>query len=382
MTWKYIVAAGVVLAIVAVGVGFFWPFGTDRMKLRLPGVVEIQEVHLGSKVGGRVKAVKVLEGDLVQPGDLLVEFDVPEVKAQLQQAQARLKSAQEDLSKALTGARPEEKDAAKAATEAARARYARMMAGPRPQEIEQVQSDYDSARAELKRAQKEMDRISDLSRRSASGTVTRTEIDTAQALYERARDGVTNTKARLTMLQLGNRDEDKDEALAQMHQAEANERLLLAGTRSEDRAMAAARVEEAQAKVEELEASLKEADVHAPERALVQVVAVRKGDLVTPNLPIVRVLRADDQWVRIYVPETELGKVYVGQPAEVTVDSYPNRRFPGRVIQVSAESEFTPRNVQSPDERRHQVFGIKVRVEDPEGVFKAGMAADVTLQLR
>jgi multidrug resistance efflux pump len=382
VTWKYIVVSGVLLATVAVGVGFFWPFGTDQMKLRLPGVVEIQEVHLGSKVGGRVKEVKVQEGDLVQPGDLLVVFDIPEVRAQLQQAQARLRLAQEDLSKALTGARPEEKDAAKAATEAARARYARMMAGPRPQEIESAQSDFDSARAEMKRSQKEMDRISDLSRRGTTGTVTKTEIDTAQALYERARDAVAAAKARLTMLQLGNRDEDKDEALAQMHQAEANERLLLAGTRSEERAMAAARVEEAQARVEELEASLKEAEVSAPERALVQVVAVRKGDLVTPNQPILRVLRADDQWVRIYVPETELGKVYIGQPAEVTVDSYPNRIFPGRVIQVSAESEFTPRNVQSPDERRHQVFGVKVRVEDPDGVFKAGMAADVILQLR
>jgi HlyD family secretion protein len=382
VTWKYIVVSGVVLAVVAVGVGFFWPFGTDRTKLRLPGVVEIQEVHLGSKVGGRVKDVKVQEGDLVEPGRLLVVIDLPELKAQLQQAQARLKAAQEDLSKALSGARPEEKDAAKASTEAARARYARMMAGPRPQEIEQAQSDFDGAKAELKRAQKEMERIADLSRRGSPGTVTKTEIDTAQALNERARDAVAAAKARLTMLQLGNRDEDKEEALAQMHQAEANERLLLAGTRSEERAMAAARVEEAQAKVEELEASLKEAEVSAPERALVQVLAVRKGDLVSPNQPLVRVLRADDQWVRIYVPETELGKVYVGQPAEVTVDSFPNRAFPGRVIQVSAESEFTPRNVQSPDERRHQVFGVKVRVEDPDGVFKAGMAADVTLTLR
>src|SRR5262249_10073023 len=253
---------------------FFWPFGTDRTKMRLPGVVEIQEVHLGSKVGGRVKEVKVQEGDLVEPGQLLVVMDVPEVKAQLQQAQARLKAAQEDLTKALTGAGPEEKEAAKAATEAARARYARMMAGPRPQEIEQAQSDFDGAKAELKRAQKELERIADLTRRSSPGTVTKTEIDTAQALNDRARDAVAAAKARLTMLQLGNRDEDKEEALAQMHQAEANERLLLAGTRSEERAMAAARVEEAQARVEELEASLKEAEVSAPERALVQVLGV------------------------------------------------------------------------------------------------------------
>src|SRR5204863_252041 len=106
-----------------------------------------------------------------------------------------------------------------------------------------------------------------------------------------------------------------------------------------------------------------------------------KGDLVQPNQPIVRVLRADDLWVRAYVPETQLGRVRLGQRAEVTIDSFPGRHFAGEVVKIDAESEFTPRNVQSPDERRYQVFGVKVRVAEPDGIFKSGMAAEVTFDL-
>jgi HlyD family secretion protein len=114
---------------------------------------------------------------------------------------------------------------------------------------------------------------------------------------------------------------------------------------------------------------------------LVEILAVRKGDLVAPNQPIVRALRAGDMWVKVYVPETQLGRLRLGQRTDVTNDSYPGRTFLGIVVQIGAQSEFTPRNVQSPDERRHEVFSVKIRVADPEGIFKSGMAAEVTLPL-
>jgi multidrug resistance efflux pump len=85
--------------------------------------------------------------------------------------------------------------------------------------------------------------------------------------------------------------------------------------------------------------------------------------------------------VKIFVPETELGKVRLGEAVEVTVDAYPGKRFPGTVDQIASQSEFTPRNVQSADERKHQVFAVKVRVDNHEGIFKSGMAADVIVPL-
>src|SRR5262249_41384955 len=161
-----------------------------------------------------------------------------------------------------------------------------------------------------------------------------------------------------------------------------NALLLQNGNRSEDIAEAEATLAEARGKLHEVEAQLREASLRAPEQAVVEVLGVRKGDLVTPNQILVRVLRADDLWVKVYVPETELGRVRLGQKVDVSVDGYPGKHFAGTIEQIAAESEYTPRNVQSADERRHQVFGVKVRVANPDGMFKSGMAAEVTMPVR
>src|SRR5687767_2727586 len=128
MSWKHALTGVLLLAAVAAALGFFWPFGNGKNTLRLPGVVETQEVRLGSKVGGRVAEIGAREGDLVKPGQMLVRFEVPELEAQLLQAKARLAAAEAERDKAVTGARPEEKQAARAAAEASRARWERVKA--------------------------------------------------------------------------------------------------------------------------------------------------------------------------------------------------------------------------------------------------------------
>lgn len=360
------------------GLGFFWPFRRAAEVLRLPGVVEVQEVRLGSKVGGRVARVAVREGDLVEEGQELVVFDVPELKAQYAQWAARLEAAEAQLLKAENGPRPEEKDAARAAVAAAQARLERLKAGWREEEKRQARNELASAKADLALAQREFARVEQLYRQ---GTASRSESDLALAARERAQGRTDAAQARLDMLEAGSRKEDIAEAEAELKRVEANYRLLLAGTRPEEIAEAQAQVAETRGKLREIEANLAEAVLRAPEEAVVEVLAVRKGDLVAPNQPVVRVLRADDLWVKIYVPETELGKVRLNQPVQVAIDSYADRRFAGTIIQIAGISEFTPRNVQSPDERRHQVFGVKVHVDNPEGIFKSGMAAEVFVPL-
>ena len=138
-------------------------------------------------------------------------------------------------------------------------------------------------------------------------------------------------------------------------------------------------VTEIDGKLAELDVMRAERTVIAPEKCVVQTVAVRPGDIAMANRPVVLVLRAADMWVKAYISEVELGRIKLGQKVAVTIDTYPNQRFNGEVIYISPQSEFTPRNVQTVEERRHQVFAVKVRVKDPQGVFKAGMAADVWL---
>jgi multidrug resistance efflux pump len=376
---RVLIVTAVLLAACAAALGFFWPFGHRQEVLRLPGIVEIQEVRLGSKVGGRVLKILVEEGQLVSPGERLVIFDVPELQAQLEQAQAKLAAAVADWEKAEAGPRSEEKRAARATAEAAKARYERMLAGWRVEEKEQARSDLETCAADLSQAREDFTRTAELYRKRS---IARLDYDAALAARDRSQGRYNSAKARYDMMELGNRPEDKETARAEWKQAEWQWKLLEAGTRAEDKAAAKARMEELKARVEELKVNLSERTVYAPERAIIEVLSVRPGDLVQPNAPVVRVLRAKDLWVKVYVPETELGKVRLNQEADVRIDAYPDVRFRGRVIQVASISEFTPRNVQSADERRLQVFGVKVRVDDPQGIFKAGMAAEVTIPLQ
>jgi multidrug resistance efflux pump len=307
-----------IIAAIAVFLNFHRAPNTD-----LPGVVETQEVRLGSKIGGRIAEVLVTEGDTVEAGQLLVRYETPELEAQALQQQARLDAAEADLTKAKNG--------------------------PRQEEIRQAKSDLESAQADLKLGEEDFDRAKQLS----PAALSRSEFDAKRAALDRSRGHGAASQARLD--------------------------LLLAGTRAEDIALSEANVLEARGKLQEIQANLAEARVVAPEKAVVQVVTVRKGDLIPANQPVIRVLRADDKWVKVYVPETELWRVRLNQPVTVTCDADPGQRFEGTVFQISSESEFTPRNVQSAQERRFQVFGVKVRVRDPKDIFKPGMAANVIL---
>jgi multidrug resistance efflux pump len=377
MRWK-VLAFMALLLLAGAAVAYFYPWGGDDRALRLPGVVEIQEVRLGPRVAGRVAEVLVAEGVHVKAKDVLVRLDVPDLQAQYDQALARQREAEAQLDKARNGSRQQEIDAAEAAALAAKARWERMQNGYREEERRQAENEFKAARVDLNLARDEYDRAQRLIEGGAAG---RAEFDTARAAFDRAQRRFEVARARHEWMQRGPRPEEKREAEADYRQAEANYRLVAAGPRSEDRAAAEARAAEAAARVRELDVALKEAEVRAPEPAVVEVVAVRPGDLVPANQPIIRVLRTNDLWVKVYVPETDLARIRLHQRVRLTVDGYPGRCFDGEVTHIASESEFTPRNVQSVDERRHQVFGVRVRVADPQGVFKSGMAAEVLVPL-
>jgi multidrug resistance efflux pump len=340
--------------------------------------VEIQEIRLGSKIGGRVVQVAVAEGDLLEPGQVLVRFDVSELEAQRQQFQARQRSAEADLKKARNGYRPEEMEAARAAVGAARARWQRLLVGARAEEIEAAQCELEKATADVNWRRKNYDRVRHL---ASDRTASEEEYESASAVLSRALAEANAAGARLKLLRTGSRPEEIAEAAAELRRTQANLDLLQAGTRPEEVTAAEARSEETRAKLREIDATLQEAVVRAPERAVLEVLAVRVGDLVSPYQPVLRILRTEDLWVKVYVPEPLLGKVRLGQGVDVGIDGFPAERFAGTVVQVAGESEFTPRNVQSADQRGHQVFGIKVRITDPHGIFKSGKAATVWLPL-
>ena len=378
MIWKPLIVGMLVVAAVVAAGGYYWQWRQPRRELWLPGTVESQEVRLASRVGGRVTKVLAREGTLVEAGQPVLELEMPELDAQRKQLEAQLAAAKALLAKAIEGPRAEDKAAAKANVAAAQARLDRMRKGFRTEEIAQARSQQQAIEAQLENARQELERQRALLARNATAQST---YEQAVSTFNRLEAEAAAATAKTEMMQSGYRPEEVAEAEADLARFQANYDLLQAGTRREEIDEAAAQVAGLQAQLDELDVKRRERTVYAPERATIEVIGVRPGDIAAPNQPLVTVLRADDLWVKAYISEVDLGHIRLGQQVEVTIDTFPGKRFEGVVTYIASESEFTPRNVQTIDERRHQVFGFKVRVDDPQGVFKSGMAADVYLPL-
>jgi multidrug resistance efflux pump len=378
MIWKPILAGGLLIAAGAAGINYYWRLQAPRTERWMPGTVETQDVRLSSRVGGRVVKVLVEESQTVEAGQPILELDMPELDVQRKQFEAQLAAARAVLARAEKGPRDEEKAAAKADVAAAEARLARMRKGYRTEEKDQARKEEEAIVAEMQNAYQELTRERTLLNKGATSTEA---YEAHIAKHNRLQAQAAAAAAKTAMMEAGYRPEEVAEAEADLARYQADYDLLQAGTRQEDKDEAAAKVNLIQSQIEELDVKRAERTVYAPEKAVVEVIGVRPGDIAAPNAPLVKVLRADDLWVKAYISEVDLGHIALGKKVDVTIDTFPGKRFQGVVTYIASESEFTPRNVQTIDERRHQVFGFKVRVADPQGVFKSGMAAEVFLPL-
>ena len=341
------------------------------------GTIETHEIRVGSKVGGRVLEVLVREGQEVQAGQPLVRFDTAELEALMEQSEARIEQQMARLERLEQGSRSEEKAQARAATEAARANLEAIRTWPRPEEVAQAKASVAAAEAELGNAQANFARVQRLRQ---TGDNSQQEADAATFRLDQTRARVDLEKKRLDLLLNGSRKEDIRVAEERLRQAQEVERQVLAGPRAEEIMDARAQLAEAQARAEQIKVQLAEGTVAAPAHAVVEVLPTRPGDLLVPNQVVARLLEKEQIWVRIYIPEPQLGLIRVGQKARIKVDTFQDREFSGVIEQINSQGEFTPRNIQSRDERNHQVFGVKVRIDNREGVLKPGMAAEVILE--
>ena len=346
--------------------------------LNASGTIEARNIRVGSKAGGRIQQVLVREGDQVTAGQVLVTLDSAELDAALEQATARVERARASLQKLLNGYQPEEVEGARAAVEQARASLEEAANGYRKEEIAQASAERDRAQAEAENAQLTYSRYENLLRDEA---ISRQQRDDAKARWDQARAAVEKASQRLTQLQAGERPEIIAAAEQRLRQAKATAQRLERGYRTEEISAGRAELVQAQAERHEAQARQREAQVLAPSRAVVEVLDVRPGDLITPNAAIATLLERDQLYVRVYVPETKLGLVHPGQTAEVFVDTFGKQAFPARVEQVNQKAEFLPRNVQSEATRAYQFFGVKLAIQNSVERLRPGMAANVKLQV-
>jgi multidrug resistance efflux pump len=374
---KTILIGFAAIAVVAAAAAWKYFSGLpDSDRFVLSGTIEADEIHVGSRISGRIAAVLVKEGQEVKQGEPLIRFESYDLDSKRADASAAVAQAEANLEKALNGSRPEEIAEARAQAEAARAALEQARNGPRPQEIDASRADLKAADADLEVATATLARIEQLTR---SGVASRQDYDNAKAVFDSARARRDAAQQKLDLLLAGTRREEIERAERQYQQALANRQLVERGPRKEDIAAARAQLERARAALGQVETQAAELEVESPADAFVEVMQVRPGDLINPGASVATLVEVDRLWVRVYVPEPDLGHVQLGKEVSVKVDTFPDEGFRGRVEQISSRGEFTPRNVQTREGRNHQVFAVRVRLDNSSRRLRAGMAADVTV---
>jgi HlyD family secretion protein len=297
----------------------------DDRGITASGTIEATEADLGFQVGGRVLEVAVREGDQIQQGDVLARLEQDELRARRDAANAQVQAAHALLAELEHGARPQESLQARAALDAAR---------QRAQEAESV----------LRRTR----------RLYEGGAVSKEAFEHAETAFEVAR--------------------------AQVEQVRQQAAIVDTGTRPERLAAQRALVQQAEAVVTQTTATINNSVIVAPFAGIITVRHREPGETVAAGLPVITVMNPADRWVRIYVREDQVGRVHVGQTATITSDSHPGRAFNGRVTFIASQAEFTPRNVQTAEERVKLVYAVKVAISGDGAIdLKPGVPADVSL---
>lgn len=319
-----------VLVLTALGAGAWWYFHSRQQPadqgLGASGTVEATEAQLGFQVPGRIVALDAREGDRVRAGQVLARLDPDESEARRAQTAAQV--------------------------EAARAQLAELLAGSRKEEIGQARAAFAAARDREADARRDLERNDMLFR---GGAVSREVLDKSRTAVQVAAAQRAQAGEQLKLVEAGPARERIDAARAQLAQAEA-------ALRASD-------------------AALSNLTLTAPFDGVVTVRHREPGEIVGAGAPVVTVMDPADRWVRIYIQEDRLGAVRVGAPAAIRSDTYPGKSYPGQVSFIASEAEFTPKSVQTTEERVRLVYEVKVRITgDPEHQLKPGLPADVSLE--
>jgi HlyD family secretion protein len=364
----------IILILLVVGLAIYGGYRVylERKPYEWSGTVEAHTISVGSRAGGRVAKVLVREGEAVAASQALIQLEPGDFEAQLLQASAQQASAQAVLDKLTKGARPEELEQARARTMTAQAALQQAMAGARPEQVRAAESRLAAQEIAVQKAKADAAREHQL---DASGAAARADLENSDLAVSQAiaqRDALKN---QLDELKNGSRHEEVAQARAREMEQAASMKLVVAGTRDEDLRVAQAAVDAAHGRVLQIQTMIDELVIRAPLASRVEALDLRPGDILAPNATAAVLLEEKELYVRIYVPETLLGRLHPGQAVPISVDSFPGRAFRGVVKHINDVGEYSPRNLQTADERADQVFATRVELQEGFDQLRAGMAA-------
>ncbi|MCG3152167.1 MAG: hypothetical protein GEEBNDBF_01460 [bacterium] len=345
----------------------------DAAHLDLTGTVEITRLTLASRVGGRVATHAVSEGETVAAGAIVITLTEPALAAQASVLAAQRAQAEATLAELEAGARPEEVAQARAVLAAAESRLHLLEAGSRAEERALARTEADLARAILDQAERDASRARDL---FAAGVIAQQELEQIELTRTRAADQWRLADQRLQLAEAGPRPEEVAILRAQVAQQQAQVALLEAGPTPEALERARQLVRQAQEQEAALSADLAELEVRTPRAGVVDRLLLDPGEVAMPGQALCSLRDPADVRLRVWLPESQLGRVQPGNTGTVTLhgDQPP---LQVTVVTIASQAEFTPRNIQTPQERATQVFAMDCRFTDPPDWLRDGMTLTV-----
>lgn len=381
---------------------------SDPALLTVSGRIEANETDVGAKTGGRVTQILVEEGDVVKAGQVIAVIEDEEVDAQLQAAiaevaAARQEEAQTRLDISVAESRIQESQANLAQSEAdsqGRVSQAEFTVAASQAQVDQAQAQVVQAQAEVKRAESQLklalidrDRYAQL---VAEGAVNRQQFDQAQTNADTAQANVDTARATLTARQAAVTTAERQLQAAQGSLTQSRSTTFNPTIRSsqlsayqQQKQQAQARLAAAQARVQaaiaqqqQLQDRLNSFQVKSPIDGIVQDRPLEPGAVVTSGKTLITLIDPNGIYLRAYVPEGDIGDIYVGKPAQVFLDSRPDQPLPATVSAIDPKASFTPENIYFQKDRVRQVFGIKLAIDQPQTYAKPGMPADAEIELK
>lgn len=356
---KPIAAALIALTILG---GVYWWYSTreDRLPyIKATGTIEAEVTDLSPSIAGLIEGVAVEEGQEVKAGDLILQLGRDDLLAQRQRDAMNLAAAEANLANLESGPRPEE-------IAEARANLENLQAGARPEEIAQAEAAVKLALASADQAEADRLRAQQLYN---AGALSEKELEDAITRQETSSASLESAQASLDLINAGTR-----EGLIQAAEARLN--LLYAGNRSDVIDAAAASAEASRAVLQATDALVSDLRICAPADGTVLSVNYHKGEYVNPGTAVVSIADLEDLHLKVYIATDDLPCIRLGQEVRCRI-SGSEREFQGRVQHIASQGEYTPKSIQTEQERANVVFAVKIAVDNQDGMLKPGMPADV-----
>jgi HlyD family secretion protein len=361
------------------------PEVTDR--ILVSGNIELTQVDIAFKTSGRLIERTVNEGDMVQKGMVIARLDREQLLRQRDTAEAALQTAEATFSESQSALKWQQQtmqadlQLRNADLSAAQSQLLQLKNGARPQELQQANAAVSSAQSQYDQAKKDWDRAQALYKNDDIST---SQYDQFRTRFESTEANLRQAKEQADLVKSGPRSETIESASAQVDRAKASLKVGEANSietkrREQDIVARRGDIDRAKSQIALIDSQLADTIAVSPINGIVLVKAADPGEVLAPGSSVVTVGDIDHPWLRAYIREQDLGRVKLGAKAKVTTDSFPGKVYDGRVSFISSEAEFTPKQIQTSEERVKLVYRVKIDIDNPNGELKSNMPADAEI---